>query len=115
MNEEMQTTGYTGADAATGPTAGYDPVQRFRGKVKKKDAKKLVMPGNKLKENMEMKSRLFQYKVKIPNVGETILFASSPAELKMKLRMSIMPNLRSGIEIETVSYTHLTLPTSHLV
>ena len=46
MNEEMQTTGYTGADAATGPTAGYDPVQRFRGKVKKKDAKKLVMPGN---------------------------------------------------------------------
>ena len=22
MNEEMQTTGYTGADAATGPTAG---------------------------------------------------------------------------------------------
>ena len=26
MNEEMQTTGYTGADAATGPTAGYDPV-----------------------------------------------------------------------------------------
>ena len=44
MNEEMQTTGYTGADAATGPTAGYDPVQRFRGKVKKKDAKKLVAP-----------------------------------------------------------------------
>ena len=51
---------------------------------------------------MEMKSRLFQYKVKIPNVGETILFANSPAELKMKLRMSIMPNLRSGIEIERI-------------
>ena len=26
MNEEMQTTGYTGEDAATGPTEGYDPV-----------------------------------------------------------------------------------------
>ena len=35
MNEEIPTTGYTGADAATGPT-GYDPVQRFRGKVKRK-------------------------------------------------------------------------------
>ena len=102
MNEEMQTTGYTGADSASGPTAGYDPVQRVRGKIKKKDAKKLVAPGNKLKEGIEMKSRLFQYKVKIPNVGETVLFASSPAELKMKLRMSIMPNLRSGIEIERI-------------
>ena len=64
MNEEMQTTGYTGADSASGPTAGYDPVQRFRGKIKKKDAKKLVAPGNKLKEGIEMKSRLFQYKVR---------------------------------------------------
>ena len=34
--------------------------------AEKKDAKKLVAPGNKLKEGMEMKSRLFQYKVKIP-------------------------------------------------
>ena len=102
MNEEMQTTGYTGADSASGPTAGYDPVQRFRGKIKKKDAKKLVAPGNKLKEGIEMRSRLFQYKVKIPNVGETIIFASSPAELKMKLRMSIMPKLRPGIEIERI-------------
>ena len=24
MNEEMMTTGFTGGDAATGPTAGYD-------------------------------------------------------------------------------------------
>ena len=102
MNEEMQTTGYTGADAATGPTAGYDPVQRFRGKVKKKDAKKLVAPGNKLKEGMEMKSRLFQYKVNIPKVGETIVYANSPAQLTQKLRVLINPRYRGDIKIERI-------------
>ena len=43
MNEEMMTTGFTGADAAEGPNAGYDPVMKFRKKLKKtKDDKKLV-------------------------------------------------------------------------
>lgn len=54
MNEEMMTTGFTGGDAATGPTAGFDPVLgKFRRKLKKrrsKEEKKLVMPGNKLSE-----------------------------------------------------------------
>ena len=30
------TTGFTGADAATGPTAGHDPVMKFRKKLKKR-------------------------------------------------------------------------------
>ena len=105
MKEEMMTTGYTGGDAATGPTAGYDPVMKFRGKLKKKDAKKLVAPGNKLgesRENPSMPSRLFQYKVNIPEVGETIVYASSPAELTQKLRLLINPRYRGDISIERI-------------
>ena len=82
------TGGFGGDAAATGPNAGYDPVMKFRGKIKKKEDKKLVAPGNKLgesRENPTAPSRLFQYKVTIPEVGETIIYASSPAELQRKL------------------------------
>ena len=100
------TTGFTGGDAATGPTAGYDPVMKFRKKLKKtKEDKKLVMPGNKLgesRENPTMPSRLFQYKVNIPEVGETIIFANSPAELRQKLRLLINPRYRGDISIERI-------------
>ena len=54
-----------------GPNAGYDPVMKFRKKLKKtKDDKKLVMPGNKRmfsesKENPKAPSKLYQYKGKI--------------------------------------------------
>jgi hypothetical protein len=97
------TGGFGGDAAATGPNAGYDPVMKFRGKIKKKDAKKLVAPGNKLgesRENPKAPSRLFQYKVTIPEVGETVIYASSPAELQRKLRMVIMPAHRGDISIE---------------
>ena len=47
MNEEMATTGFTGGDTATGPTAGFDPVMKQ--KIRRKDLKGLVAPGNKLK------------------------------------------------------------------
>ena len=67
------TGGFGGDAAATGPNAGYDPVLKFRNKLKKrKEDKKLVAPGNKLgesKENPTMPSRLFQYKVTITEVG----------------------------------------------
>ena len=106
MKEEMMTTGFTGADAAEGPTAGYDPVMKFRKKVKKnKDDKKLVMPGNTLgesKENPTLPSKLYQYKVNIPEVGETVVYANSPAELQRKLRMIIMPAHRKDIKIERI-------------
>ena len=48
------TGGFGGDAAATGPNAGYDPVMKFRGKIKKKDAKKLVAPGNKLGESRKI-------------------------------------------------------------
>ena len=96
---------FSGSADATGPNAGYDPVMKFRGKIKKKDAKKLVAPGNKLgesRENPTTPSRLFQYKVNIPEVGETVIYANSPAELQRKLRMVIMPSHRKDINIERI-------------
>ena len=108
MQEEMMTAGnggFSGSADATGPNAGYDPVMKFRRKVKSKKDKKLVMPGNKLgesRENPSMPSRLFQYKVNIPEVGETIVYASSPAELTQKLRLLINPGYRGDISIERI-------------
>ena len=111
MNEEMQTTGYTGGDSATGPTAGFDPV--LKQKVRRKDLKGLVAPGNKLKagnktvkeskvDRYATRSPLFQYKVSLPEVGDTIVYASNPAELRMKLRLLINYRYRGDIKIERI-------------
>ena len=100
------TGGFSGSAAATGPNAGYDPVLNFRKKLKKsKEDKKLVMPGNKLgesRENPSMPSRLLQYKVSIPEVGETVIYASSPAELAQKMRLLINPRYRGDVKIERI-------------
>ena len=100
------TGGFSGSADATGPNAGYDPVMKFRKKLKKsKEDKKLVAPGNKLgesKENPTMPSRLFQYKVTIPEVGETVIYASSPAELAQKMRLLINPRYRGDVKIERI-------------
>ena len=111
MKEEMMTTGFTGGDTATGPTAGFDPVLKM--KAKRKDLKGLVAPGNKLSDGKKKikenavdkyapKSRLFQYKVSLPEVGETVVYASSPAELRQKLRLLINYRYRGDIEIERI-------------
>ena len=100
------TGGFSGSAAATGPNAGYDPVMKFRKKVKKtKEDKKLVAPGNKLgesKENPSTPSRLFQYKVTLPEVGETVVYASSPAELMQKMRLLVNYRYRGDIKIERI-------------
>jgi hypothetical protein len=100
------TGGFSGNADAKGPNAGYDPVMKFRGKLKKsKDDKKLVAPGNKLgesRENPSMPSRLLQYKVTIPEVGETVIYASSPAELTQKMRLLINPRYRGDVKIERI-------------
>ena len=65
------------------------------------------MPGNKMKEDIDRvnphgPNRLFQYKINIPGVGETIVYANSPAELRQKLRLIINPRFREGIDIERI-------------
>ena len=102
MNEEMMTAGtggFSNSPAATGPNAGFDPVMKFRKKIKKKKA---VKESTTCPRDSQRPSRLFQYKVNVPEVGETIVYANSPAELRMKLRMAIMPKYRSGINIERI-------------
>tara|TARA_B100001057_G_scaffold495062_1_gene593135 strand:+ start:7382 stop:7921 length:540 start_codon:yes stop_codon:yes gene_type:complete len=102
MNEEMMTAGtggFSGSAAATGPNAGYDPVLNFKKKVQKRKEKKVQKES---KENPTTPSRLFQYKVNVPGIGDTIIFANSPAELKMKLRLMIMPQYRNDISIERI-------------
>lgn len=99
MKEEMMTTGFTGGDAATGPTAGYDPVINFRGKIKKK--KKLKEDRQKPEQEYNT-ARLFQYKVSIPTIGDTVLYANSPAELAQKLRLLVNPRYRADISIERI-------------
>ena len=47
-------------------------------------------------------NKLFQYKVKLPEVGETIVYANSPAELMIKLRLLVNPRLRGGIKIDRI-------------
>ncbi len=89
------TGGFSGSADAKGPVAGFDPVMKFRKKIKKKKVAES-------KENPTQPSRLFQYKVSVPEVGETIIYANSPAELQRKLRMVIMPQHRSDISIERV-------------
>ena len=49
-----------------------------------------------------MPSRLFQYKVTIPEVGETVIYASSPAELAQKMRLLINPRYRGDVKIERI-------------
>ena len=97
--------GYSEKSDPSGPVAGVSPVMKMRAKVK--DKKKLVMPGNKMKEDIDRlnphgPNRLFQYKVNIPGVGETIVYANSPAELRQKLRLIINPRFREGIDIERI-------------
>ena len=113
--------GFTGAAAATGPNAGFDPLLDFRKRANKKikdhpyvseyrkSRKKVRKEGHtpndgkvKNKVNPAMPSRLLQYKVKIPGVGETIVYANNPSELSIKMRLLINPRYRGDVDIERV-------------
>jgi len=108
------TGGFSGSADATGPNAGYDPVMKFRCKLKdkKKEVTKgyhvmpdgTMMPGkvHESRENPGQPSRLFQYKVTLPEVGETILYANSPAELAQKMRILVNPRYRGDVKIERI-------------
>ena len=97
------TGGFSGSAAAKGPNAGFDPVIKFRKKIQKRKAnEKCCEDVSESKENPRQPSRLFQYKVNIPEVGETVIYANSPAELARKLRMVIAPAHRGSISIERI-------------
>ena len=93
------TGGFSGSANAKGPVAGFDPVMKFRKKFKKK---KEIKETTTCPRDSQVPSKLFQYKVNVPEVGETVVYANSPAELRMKMRMLIMPKYRSGIDIERI-------------
>ena len=104
MNEEAPTMsagtgGFSGSANAKGPVAVFDPVMKFRKKFKKK---KEIKETTTCPRDSQVPSKLFQYKVNVPEVGETVVYANSPAELRMKMRMLIMPKYRSGIDIERI-------------
>ena len=92
---------------ATGPNAGIDPILNFKKKVQKR---------KKMKEDNEIdrpitvdrqvpcgRSRLFQYRVKIPKGDiDTIIYANNPAELRQKLRLLVNYRYRGDISIERI-------------
>ena len=124
INEEPTmsagTGGFSGSAAATGPNAGFDPKLDFRKRANKKiKDQPFVSAYRKLRKNWKeghtpndgkvknkvnpaMPSRLLQYKVKIPGVGETIVYANTQAELRQKMRLLINPRYRGDVEIDRV-------------
>jgi len=114
MNEEMMTTGtaggagFSGKAAATGPNAGIDPIMNFKKKVLKR--KKKMKEDNEIDRPMVLdrqvpggRSRLFQYRVKIPKGGiDTIIYANNPAELRQKLRLLVNYRYRGDISVERI-------------
>ena len=115
MNEDAPTmstataggAGFSHKAAATGPNAGIDPILNFKKKVQKR---------KKMKEDNEIdrpitvdrqvpcgRSRLFQYRVKIPKGDiDTIIYANNPAELRQKLRLLVNYRYRGDISIERI-------------
>ena len=114
MNEEMMTTGTAGGAgfshkaAATGPNAGIDPIMNFKKKVQKR--KKKMKEDNEIDRPIVVdrqvpggRSRLFQYRVKIPKGGiDTIIYANNPAELRQKLRLLVNYRYRGDISVERI-------------
>lgn len=108
------TGGFGGSAAAGGPVAGFDPMLDFRKKMAKsiKDHPYAIEYKSKRKKAKEVKegldrhnrqiAHLYQYKVKIPTVGDTIIFGNSEAELRMKLRLLVNPRYQGALEVERI-------------
>lgn len=89
--------GFTGAAAPTGPNAGLDPMLG-KGKVRRKKKK----CDEEVDRHNHTPNRLLQYKVSIPEVGDTIIYAQSPAELMQKMRLLVNPRYRGDVKIERI-------------
>ena len=108
------TGGFSGSAAATGPVAGFDPLLDFRKRMARriKDhpyaqeyKAKRAKAKKKMKESVENPKptpHLYQYKVSIPTVGETIIYATSHAELMMKLRLLVNPRYRGDVKVDRI-------------
>ena len=108
------TGGFSGSAAATGPVAGFDPMLDFRKKMARriKDhpyaqeyKAKRAKAKKKMKESVGKPCptpHLYQYKVSIPEVGQTVIYASSAAELMQKLRLLVNPRYRGDIKIDRI-------------
>ena len=116
MNEDAPTmstataggAGFSHKAAATGPNAGIDPIMNFKKKVQKR--KKKMKEDNEIDRPIVVdrqvpggRSRLFQYRVKIPKGGiDTIIYANNPAELRQKLRLLVNYRYRGDISVERI-------------
>lgn len=87
--------GYTSSAPATGPNAGLDPLLGKKMRRRKKTHEEVD-------RHNHTPNRLFQYKVKLPTVGDTVIYASSPAELKQKLRLLVNPRYQGEISVERI-------------
>ena len=108
------TGGFGGSAAAGGPVAGLDPMLDFRKKMAKAikdhpyaiDYKSKRKKAKAVKEGLDRHhhqvAHLYQYKVKIPTVGDTIIFGNSEAELRMKLRLLVNPRYQGALEVERI-------------
>ena len=78
----------------------YQTAALVAGELRKSgwEVKESVTAVNKLAP----KSSLFQYKVSLPEIGSTIVYASNPAELRQKLRLLINYRYRGDITIERI-------------
>lgn len=108
------TGGFSSAAVETGPVAGLDPLLDFRRKLARsikdhpyaQQYKQKRQKAKKIREEIDrhnhQTAHLYQYKINIPTVGETIIFGSSEAELRMKLRLLVNPRYQGNISIERI-------------
>jgi len=86
------------------PHMMYDPKtgKGYNAETEKEHLRMKKMGYSHDKPEQVKENRLFQYKVTIPEVGETIIYANSPSELRQKMRLLINPRYRGDVDIERV-------------
>ncbi len=100
MTAGSNPAGFSGSATATGPNAGFDPILGFKKKIQRRKKKKMKEENERL--TPYGRSKLFQYKVSVPGVGDTVVYANSPAELHQKMRLIINPRYRGDVKIERI-------------
>ena len=102
INEDAPTMsagngGFSGSAAATGPVAGFDPLQGS-GKVKKRKYKR-----KEVKEDASDrygKSNYLPFLISYDGAEAYVLYGKSPAEIKIQLRKIYRPENHSKIKVK---------------